>query len=192
VNGKGYADWSCLLGLFCEPHDNGEIWGNVLWDVRERFRADGVRGGVAAAAGEVHQLYVDALTLSPPAPTMLDMRDAMLLADHGRNPAGQSSANFCRFWETFAGRGMGVGAGDTADSGFNQVTAAYDVPNGCVAPPGPPTVTVTATVATASEAGGTPGLLTFRRDAASNRPLTFPCSSAAARRPAWTTWRWRR
>ena len=39
VNGKGYNDWTCLLGLFCEPHDNGEIWANVLWDLRERFRA---------------------------------------------------------------------------------------------------------------------------------------------------------
>jgi subtilase family serine protease len=173
VNGKGYADWSCLLGLFCEPHDNGEIWANVLWDIRERFRADGVRGSVAAATGEVHQLYVDALTLSPPAPTMLDMRDAMVLADAARNPAGSSSANFCRLWETFAGRGMGVSASDTADSGLNQVIAAYDVPNGCVAPPGPPTVSVNATLATASEAGPTAGVLTFRRDAASNRPLTL-------------------
>ena len=33
VNGKTYGDWSCLLGLFCDVHDNGEIWANVLWDV---------------------------------------------------------------------------------------------------------------------------------------------------------------
>ena len=157
VNGKGYGDWSCLLGLFCEVHDNGEIWANVLWDVRERFRADAVNGSDAAATAESHQLYIDALALSPPAPTMLDMRDAMLLADATRNPVGSSSANFCRLWESFAARGMGVGALDTADRGLNQVTAAYDVPAGCVAPPGPPVVSITTTVATANEAGADTG-----------------------------------
>jgi subtilase family serine protease len=173
VNGKGYGDWSCLLGLFCEVHDNGEIWANVLWDVRERFRADAVNGSPAAATAETHQLYVDALALSPPAPTMLDMRDAMLLADAMRNPAGSSSANFCRLWESFAGRGMGVTALDTADSGLNQVTAAYDVPAGCVAPPGPPVVSITTAVATANEAGATPASVTIRRNAVSNRALTI-------------------
>jgi subtilase family serine protease len=173
VNGKGYGDWSCLLGLFCGVHDNGQIWANVLWDVRERFRTDGVNGSDAAAIVEAHQLYIDALALSPPAPTMLDMRDSMLLADEARNPAGSSSANFCRIWESFAGRGMGVSAQDTADRGMNQVTAAYDVPAGCVAPPGPPVVSITTAVATASEAGGTPGTVTIRRDAVSNRSLTI-------------------
>ena len=173
VNGKGYGDWSCLLGLFCAVHDNGEIWANVLWDVRERFRTDGVNGSAAGAIAESHQLYVDALALSPPAPTMLDMRDAMLLADATRNPVGSSSANFCRLWESFAGRGMGVAALDTADRGLNQVTAAYDVPPGCVAPPGPPVVSITTAIATANEAGATPGSVTIRRDAVSNRSLTI-------------------
>ena len=88
---------------------------------------------------------------------MLDMRDAMLLADATRNPLGSSSANFCRLWESFAARGMGVGALDTADKGLNQVTAAYDVPAGCVAPPGPPVVSITTAVATANEAGADTG-----------------------------------
>ena len=88
VNSKTYGDWSCLLSIICEPHGNGEIWANVLWDVRERFRGDNVRGSEASAINEVHQLYVDALALSPPAPTMLDMRDAILLADTLRNPSG--------------------------------------------------------------------------------------------------------
>lgn len=172
VNGKGYGEWSCLLGFICEVHDNGEIWANVLWDVRERFRADGVRGSLAAATNEVHQLYVDALTLSPPAPTMLDMRDAMLLADSVRNAGTPTSANFCRLWESFAGRGMGVSALDTADNGLNQVSAAYDVPAGCVAPPGPPVVSMVATTASASESPNVAGAITIRRDAASSRSVT--------------------
>ena len=172
VNGKGYGDWSCLLGFLCEVHDNGEIWANVLWDVRERLRADNVRGSAAAAINEAHQLYIDGLTLSPPSPTMLDMRDAMLLADSARNPGSPASANFCRLWESFAGRGMGVSALDTADNGLNQVTPAYDVPNGCVAPPGPPVVTLAITTSTATEAQAVPGVVAIRRDTASGRPLT--------------------
>ena len=183
VNGKGYGEWSCLLGLFCAVHDNGEIWANVLWDVRERFRADNVRGSSAAAINETHQLYVDALTLSPPAPTMLDMRDAVLLADSARNPATPTSQNFCRLWESFASRGMGLSALDTADNGLNQVTAAYDVPAGCIPPPGPPSVSIVTTNATATEASNVAGAVTIRRDAVSSRALTvslFIGGSAAA------------
>ena len=172
INGKGYADWTCLLGFFCEVHDNGEIWANVLWDVRERFGADAVRGGGDAAIDESHQLYFDSLLLSPPAPTLLDMRDAMLLADTVRNPTPSGSANYCRLWESFAGRGMGVSARDTADNGLNQVTAAYDVPAGCVPPPGPAVVTIAATAATANESGTLAGSVTIRRDSAADRPLT--------------------
>ena len=78
VNGKTYNDWFCQSGLFCEPHDNGEIWANVLWHIRERFRADLVRGSDAAAINESHQLYVDGLKLSPP------------VADHAR-PQGRDA-----------------------------------------------------------------------------------------------------
>ena len=183
VNGKGYGEWSCLLGIFCDVHDNGEIWANVMWDVRERFRADNVRGSSAAAITESHQLYVDALALSPPAPTMLDMRDAILLADSARNPGTPNSQNFCRLWESFAARGMGLSALDTADNGLNQVTAAYDVPPGCVPPPGPPSVSLLVTAATATEASAVPGAVTIRRDAVSSRALTvslFVGGSAAA------------
>ena len=48
VNSKTYGDWYCLLGIICEPHDNGEIWANVLWDLRERLRTDLVGGSQAA------------------------------------------------------------------------------------------------------------------------------------------------
>ena len=128
INAKTYDDWTCLLIVFCEEHDNGEIWANVLWDVRERFRTDLVRGSEAAAINEASQLYVDALKLSPPSPTMLDMRDAMLLADSIRNPGVPRSQNFCALWESFAVRGMGVNATDTArqrlQSGRGQLRGA--------------------------------------------------------------------
>ena len=172
VNSKTYGDWSCLLSILCDPHSNGEIWANVLWDVRERFRGDNVRGSTAAAINEVHQLYVDALALSPPAPTMLDMRDAILLADTLRNPSGSDSANFCRIWESFAARGMGLDATDTADNGQNRVQAAFTVPNGCQPPPPPPSVSVTTLNATANEAGTVSGSFRITRNDVGSRALT--------------------
>lgn len=172
VNQKGYGDWYCRQSLFCEPHDNGEIWANVLWDVRERFRTNLVRGSEALAINETHQLYIDGLKLSPPRPTMLDLRDAMLEADEIRNPGGARSQNFCRLWESFAGRGMGLTATDTADNGQNRVGPAYDVPAGCEAPPVPLLVTVTPGTATAFEAGTVAGTAVIRRSVTSNSPLT--------------------
>jgi subtilase family serine protease len=163
VNAKTYADWLCLFGLFCEVHWNGEIWANVLWDTRERFRTDVVGGSEASAVNEVHQLYVDGLKLSPPAPTMLDMRDAMLLADTQRNPGSPNSQNYCRLWESFAGRGMGVNATDTSANPNQQVSASFSVPAGCTAPPASQIVSVSATTATAREAGPVNGTVTVTR-----------------------------
>ena len=172
VNSKTYADWTCKNGLTCEVHDNGEIWANVLWDMRERFRIDQVRGSEQAGINEVHQLYIDSLKLSPPVPTMLDMRDTMLVDDGLRNPAGPRSANFCRLWETFASRGMGVAAVDTKDHGFNSVVADFTVPDGCVAPPSLPVVTVAVDIPTATEAGPVSGAFRLSRSVVSGDPLT--------------------
>ena len=171
VNSKTYADWWCFFSVICFPHSNGEIWANALWDVRERFRTDLVRGTEAVAVNESHQLYIDALKLSPPAPTMLDMRDAMLLADSFRNPGTPRSENFCRLWESFAARGMGVDATDTADNGLNKVAAAFNVPEGCVAPPAPPTITLSVVTATATEAGPTSGMFRISRGSAQPTPI---------------------
>jgi subtilase family serine protease len=173
VNTKTYADWTCQFGLVCEVHDNGEIWANVLWDLRERFRIDQVRGSEASGINEVHQLYIDSLKLSPPRPSMLDMRDTMLLDDGLRNPAGERSANFCRLWESFASRGMGVAAVDAITHGFNSVVADFTVPGGCVAPPSLPVVTVRVDVATANEAGPVAGAFRLTRSEVSSEPVTI-------------------
>ena len=87
MNGKTYGDFYCIEFFriaICEPHDNGEVFANVLWDLRERFRTDNVGGSNAAAIGMTHQLYVDALKLSPPSPTMLDLQGCH--AAGGRHP----------------------------------------------------------------------------------------------------------
>ena len=189
VNGKTYNDWTCLLGFFCEPHDNGEIWVNVLWDIRERFRLSLVRGSESAAINESHQLYIDGLKLSPPSPTMLDLRNAMLQADAIRNPGSPGSANFCALWESFAVRGMGLNATDSADNGFNVVGANFQVPDGCAAPPSPPSVTLAVTTATATEAGPTSGVFTISREEVSNAAMTvnFVVTGTATRGTDYVT-----
>jgi subtilase family serine protease len=189
VNGKTYNDWRCVSGLFCEVHDNGEIWANLLWDVRERFRTDLVRGSEGAAINEAHQLYIDGLKLSPPLPTMLDLRDAMLQADTLRNPGSPASANFCALWESFAARGMGVNATDTSQNGLNRVGANFSVPAGCNAPPGLPIVTLAVTGATATEAGPTSGSFTISRDVADNTALvvSFVVTGTATRGTDYVT-----
>jgi subtilase family serine protease len=174
VNGRTYGSWWCFFGFYCAPHDNGEIWANLLWDLRERFRADAVDGSEAAGIHAAHLLYVDGLKLSPPSPTMLDMRDAMIEADRLRRPSGDpgGSVNACRTWEVFALRGMGAGARDTNDTGLLEVAEDFTVPPECPALPPPATVTLTATDATASEAGAEPGVFTVTRSGDTSRALT--------------------
>ena len=180
VNAKTYASWFCLFGFICEVHSNGEIWANVLWDARERFRTDLVGGSDAVAVNEIHQIYVDGLKLSPPAPTMLDMRDAMLLADAQRNPGSPNSQNYCRLWESFAGRGMGLNATDTAANSGNRVTPSAAVPAGCTAPPAAEFISIAATAATAREAALVNGAVTVSRADPLATPLVVNLTAAGS------------
>ncbi len=179
INGKSYGDFYCIdipifQILICEPHDNGEIFANVLWDLRERFRADNVAGSNAAAINMSHQLYVDGLKLSPPSPTMLDLRDAILAADGIRNPSGDpgGSQNHCRIWDVFATRGMGAAAQDTDDTGSASVVEDFTVAPECPALPAPPRVTVLAYIANALEAGLVSGNFRLSRTGDTSKALT--------------------
>jgi subtilase family serine protease len=188
VNNKTYGDFFCLsiFGLvICEPHDNGEVWANTLWDLRERFRADGIGGSDQAAIHAVHQLYVDALKLSPPAPTMLDMRDAILQADAVRQPSGDpgGSVNHCRIWEVFATRGLGAAARDTNDTGTGTTVEDFTVGAECPAPPPPPSVTVTALPSTATEAGPVNGVFHVARSGDTSHALTVYFTVAGSATP---------
>ncbi len=135
VNTKTYGNWACSP---CSVHSNGQIWANTLWDLRERFRTDLVGGSQESGIGEVHQLYINGLKLSPNSPTMLEMRDSMLQDDLVRHPSGDpgGSANYCRMWDEFAGRGMGAIAQDTKDTGASTtVVQDFSVPAACGGPP---------------------------------------------------------
>ncbi|MCC6858164.1 MAG: M36 family metallopeptidase [Bryobacterales bacterium] len=140
INGKTYGDWYCPFRFYCPVHTNGEIWANVLWDAHQRYRSDLVGGSDAAAIQEIRQTYMNGIKLSPSSPTMLEMRDAMLQDDLVRHPSGDpgGSVNYCRLWEVFAGRGMGLNARDTKDTGTRSVVENFEKPAACQGTPEPP------------------------------------------------------
>ena len=107
----------------------------------ERYRTDLVGGSEALGIHELHRTYIGGLKLAPAAPTMLDLRDAMLQDDLLRNPdAGEAggSENYCRLWEGFAARGMGESALDTNDTGINAVFERFNLPASCGSATPPP------------------------------------------------------
>jgi hypothetical protein len=94
--GYTYADMGNILATGqAEVHADGEIWGQTLWDLRTRVGHD---AALAIISG--------GLRLTPPNPSMLDARDAILRAAVvvGGLPLQYQA------WLAFAGRGMGTGA----------------------------------------------------------------------------------
>ncbi len=104
-----------------EVHANGEIWVEALWEMRANLiRQFGEREG----RRRVRLLVIDGMKLAPPAPTMVDMRDAILLADQTDfNGASQQ-----QIWAAFAKRGLGVLAQSSANS-VSHIAPSYEVPS---------------------------------------------------------------
>lgn len=86
-----------------EVHRIGEIWCSALWEMRALLIK---KYGFNEGQRQSIQLVVDGLKLTPNAPTFLDARDAILLADRVNN----NGANQCLLWQAFAKRGMGYTA----------------------------------------------------------------------------------
>jgi hypothetical protein len=106
---------------FPEVHADGEIWAQALWEARAALiRQFGEREG----RRRIRLLVIDGMKLSPPAPSMLDMRDAILLADR-TNFKGESQA---QLWAAFARRGMGVLA-QAGDGNSIHVTPSFETPS---------------------------------------------------------------
>ena len=114
--GYTYGDFGRIFGS-PEVHADGEIWGQTLWDLRTAV-------GVPAA----RSLVTRAMELSPPEPSFLDMRNAILQAD---TVAGGARRN--QIWQVFADRGMGYFAA-TLDSGDTAPVEDFLLPP---APGGP-------------------------------------------------------
>lgn len=102
------------LGKFVQNgvHDNGEIWSQTLWDLRERIGVTNARA-----------LVTDGLRLTPVSPTFLQARDAILQAALVRGVSQRT------VWEVFAARGMGTSATTPGPDVYSAVEA-FDVPVG--------------------------------------------------------------
>jgi hypothetical protein len=118
-----------------DVHADGEIWGETLWDVRraliEHTRSDD------AGARLAEELITEGLRLSPPNPTFLEGRDAILAADRALQLGLQDT-----LWQVFARRGMGFYAGTTSVSDREPVED-FNVPPASQLPNGTLTGTVT-------------------------------------------------
>jgi hypothetical protein len=88
--GYTYGDMFKINGS--NVHADGEIWLETLWDLRN-----------ALGTRETEKLVTRGMELSPPSPSFLDMRDAILQADIVSN----GGANSRVIWGVFANRGMG-------------------------------------------------------------------------------------
>jgi extracellular elastinolytic metalloproteinase len=89
-----YADFG-KIEAGPEVHADGEIWGQTLWSMRAALIARYPTGGVARSRRYITQ----AMRLSPPEPSFLDMRNAILEASPDEDDD--------LIWQVFAARGMG-------------------------------------------------------------------------------------
>jgi len=121
VNPLTYGD--LCAGGTCGVHANGVIWGVTLFTARRNLIA--IHG--PAGRDTMNRLIVDGMKLLPCNPSMLDARDAILLADQ----LDHGGAHRCPLWSAFAGRGFGYGA--TSDGDGSAVQEAFDMPPGCAA-----------------------------------------------------------
>ena len=111
--GYTYGDFGKVLG-FPEVHADGEIWLETLWQIRQ-----------ALGPTVAETLVTRAMELSPPAPSYLDMRNAIIQADL----VNFGGANQTALWTIFAERGMGYFAASTND-GVNPIED-FSVPPDC-------------------------------------------------------------
>jgi hypothetical protein len=103
-----------------EVHNAGEVWATMLWECYAALLRDTLgpapRLTFDQARARMARYLVASLRATPPNPTFLDARDALLAVAQ----AGDQ-ADHARFWQAFARRGAGQGAtGPAADAADNR------------------------------------------------------------------------
>ena len=96
AGGYTYGDFAKIRGG-AEAHDDGEIWAQTLWQLRERLIA--VHGSALGITRAAHARDERACGSSPPNPSFLDMRNAILLADE---QPGINGGDRALIWSVFA------------------------------------------------------------------------------------------
>jgi hypothetical protein len=92
-----------------EVHNSGEVWTTMLWECYASLLRDtqGVtpRMTFQQAQDRMKMYLVASLALTPPSPTFVEARDAVLAAAYATD-----NTDYLEFWTAFAKRGIGVGA----------------------------------------------------------------------------------
>lgn len=102
------------------PHNGGEVWAQTLWEIRS-----------ALGREKALELITGGMRLVGNAPTMLDMRDAILRQSVAmRADPDVPDADYATLWEIFRARGMGR---DASASNELQPTESFAAPTGVVA-----------------------------------------------------------
>ncbi|MGD8375449.1 MAG: M36 family metallopeptidase, partial [Acidobacteriota bacterium] len=133
VNPLTYADivTAGQPGGLTIPHGVGTVWATAVWEVywnlTQKYGFDpdlyhGTGGNNLAI-----QLVVEGLKLQPCAPSFVEARDAILLADQVLT----GGANQCEIWEGFAKRGLGAYASDGGTAFTLAVTEDFSLPVAC-------------------------------------------------------------
>ncbi len=121
-----------------EFHADGEIWAETLWDLRHNWVGTTTGSTRNALLNQIRSIITDGMRLSPPDPSFIDERNAILQAAKTDFPGNNALYNFV--WQTFAQRGMGYFASDDG-SADTSPTPSTAMPPSC-----PPCGTLTGKV----------------------------------------------
>ena len=120
VNSLTFNDLGSVIP-FPEVHADGEIWMAAMWDMRSNLiKQFGEKEGRRRA----RVLVLDGMKFMPPFSTMIDARDAILLADR----ADYKGASQDQIWAAFAKRGMGATAYSFSGDSVH-IAASFDLPS---------------------------------------------------------------
>ena len=120
INPLTFANLGHVI-FFPEVHADGEIWAEALWEVRATLIA---QFGETEGRRRLRTLVMDGMKLSVPAPSMVDMRDAILLADR----VDYNGASQTQLWAAFAKRGLGALAYSNGGQTVH-VASSFEVPS---------------------------------------------------------------
>ncbi len=120
VNPLTYANLG-RVSVGPQVHADGEIWAECLIEMRANLiRQFGEKEG----RRRVRLLVLDGMKLATPNPSMINMRDAILLADQ----TGFKAESQDQIWTAFAKRGLGILAQSfSADS--THIVASFEKPS---------------------------------------------------------------
>jgi hypothetical protein len=107
-----------------EVHNAGEVWCAALWDVFVNLMD---RHGYVHAERRMLRYVIGGLELTPPQPTYVQARDAIIAA-----VSATDATDLRRVWSGFAKRGMGPGAvaPPSNSTTLGGVTEDFTVPTG--------------------------------------------------------------